>query len=551
MSPRYRILIALLLVGPCALFALAQTQSPYKLELKSTNVSTGTDPDGKTSTFVTVKFRITRQGQQMEGLGSDYKILIEEEGEVVEERTIPRAKVSDDLSVVLAMDISGSMEKFNKIASARSAAEVFFKKLPAKADAGLILFDDLIRAVEPLSKNRGPLLQQIAAAKPKGGTAYFDACIQGIDILKVTDRNIPRALVVMTDGVDMNSKATLEQVISNAQEYGVKVYPVGIGRPGGEQKFTSVLVLDRSGSMLEKASDNDKASKLEALKIAAKRFVDSIRDTKDQRIRTSLIEFNEGVTGPDNFTSKKYTLYQKLQNLTANGETALFDATFDAVSVLDAENPSGKKAVIALTDGVDNSSRHRADEVIERAKELKVPLFMLGFGRKGELDETVMMDMANKTGGKYFHASGQKDLVKLFEDLSIELHDDGIDEATLKQLAKKTGGEYYPAQDIDKLELVLSKVTEGIQEKEFEVTFKSRYQRADGLARDVRLRLVRVGIDGEIISDLATITDNYQRRGLIVAQMSPIVYIGCLMGLFLLLALPLGISKLTKSSKPV
>ena len=65
----------------------------------------------------------------------------------------------------------------------------------------------------------------------------------------------------------------------------------------------------------------------------------------------------------------------------ARGETALFDAVFSALATLEAYNPPGKKVVVAMTDGIDNISRRRADEVIERAKDANVALFMLGFGR--------------------------------------------------------------------------------------------------------------------------------------------------------------------------
>ena len=43
-------------------------------------------------------------------------------------------------------------------------------------------------------------------------------------------------------------------------------------------------------------------------------------------------------------------------------------------------------------------------------------------------------------------AENEQALVQLFEDLSIELHDDGIDEISLGTLAAQTGGKYYAAK---------------------------------------------------------------------------------------------------------
>src|SRR5205823_6408201 len=145
---------------------------------------------------------------------------------------------------------------------------------------------------------------------------------------------------------------------------------------------------------------------------------------------------------------------------------ALFDAVYDAVSTLEAWQPPGKKAVVALTDGIDNKSRRRVEEVIDHAKQARIPLYLLGFGRKGELDEKIMETMANQTGGKYFYAENEQKLIDLFESLGGIINDDGIDEESLKELAVKTGGQYYPAKNVSDLKLILTRVTQNIQRKD-------------------------------------------------------------------------------------
>src|SRR6185295_4816110 len=101
------------------------------------------------------------------------------------------------------------------------------------------------------------------------------------------------------------------------------------------------------------------------------------------------------------------TLKANIRKLQPYGETALFDATYESVCVLEADQPRGRRAVIAMTDGIDNSSRRRVEEVIERAKEGRIPLYMLAFGRSGEIDEFTMRQMADATGGKYYHAKNK------------------------------------------------------------------------------------------------------------------------------------------------
>jgi VWFA-related protein len=289
-----------------------------------------------------------------------------------------------------------------------------------------------------------------------------------------------------------------------------------------------------------------------ALHRAAKKFVDHMPSTGF----ASLIAFSTEVNRPKEFTSDRHRLKDQVDKLTPDGETALFDATFAAIGTLEAEGSPGKRAVVAMTDGIDNSSRRRVEEVIERAQEAKIPLYMLGFGREGELDQKTMERMAKSTGGRFYHAKNEKALLEIFENLSIELHDDGIDEIALKKLASETGGLYYPAKDVTRLKLILEQVSQQMTQKRYAVTFKSKRQVRDGTVRKVDLKLIR---RGEVVSNPATGSGgvaeqvvqsakaDYQTRGVVVAEMSHLVYLGLLIVICLLIARPSMIRHMTGS----
>src|SRR6185312_10017755 len=211
---------------------------------------------------------------------------------------------------------------------------------------------------------------------------------------------------------------TLDQVIRQAREAQVPVYTLGIGEPGKNQQVTTVLVLDTSGSMRGKASDKDRRSKMDALEQAASRFVELMRPTA----QTTLLPFSSTVSSPEKFSSDKKSLKQRISKLEPRGGTLLYDATLAGVETLQAARLTGRKAVVVLTDGKDEApgSRHSDRLVIERAREAKVPLYMLGLGRKSEINEEVMKRMARETGGEYYHAENQQRLFDIFENLSIQ-----------------------------------------------------------------------------------------------------------------------------------
>lgn len=535
----------------------AQTAPPYHIDFdpKHEVALLDFDEQGNKGIFIQVRFTITLQGGKAEDLaGTDYKIKIEEDGHFIPpELDVPRAKPVEEISAVLALDTSGSMKERNRMVQAKTAAELFLRRLPARADCGLILFDHEIRPpVLAPTIDRTGLLQQILAVEPRGGTAYLDAVAKGIEILAKAPSRREKAVVLMTDGVDLNSQTPLNIVLNEALKNKVKVFTVGIGEPGKQERVSTVLVLDRSGSMKPPADDSDTTPKIKALHRAAARFIE-IMPSKGL---ATIIPFSTGVDRPKNFTSDKGQLTAQIRNLQPEGETALFDAVYAAIATLEAEGAPGKRAVVAMTDGIDNSSRRRMEEVIERAQEAKIPLYLLGFGREGELDQKTMEQMARSTGGRYYHAKNEKALLDIFENLSIELHDDGIDEEALKRLASETGGLYYPAKDVNQLKLILEQVSEKITQKRYAVTFKSLRQTKDATFRDVSLKLVR---RGEVVSNQAggkvsveeqvveTQKGGYLVRGIVIAEMNHLVYLGFLVVIGLLIALPAMLSRVSGS----
>jgi VWFA-related protein len=503
---------------------------PYRIEFNPREHVTLQDRDdkGNRGKYITVKFTLTYEGQRaLKGDSANYKMVIEEDGKPVHEEDVPVPEPTDELSVVLALDTSGSMKESKRMDQARLAAETFLKKLPERADCGLILFDHEIRPpILPPVLDREPLFKLVQTVQPRGGTAYLDAAAKGIDILKDFPRD--KALVIITDGIDLNSKAPMPEVIEQAKKKKVRIYTIGIGEPGKMEQVTSVLVLDRSGSMKPPANSGDTTPKILAMHRAASRFVDIMPPTG----KTTLLPFSTGVDTPGPFSNNKFALKSVIQKLSPHGETALFDAVYAGLATLEAENSPGKRVVVAMTDGVDNSSRRRVEEVIERAKEAKIPLYLLGFGRPGELDATTMQMMATQTGGQYYHAGNEKDLLEIFENLSIKIHDDGIDEVTLGKLADSTGGSYFHARKVTELKFILEQVTQSIQKKPYAITFASLRQVADGTQRNIALKLVR---SGQVVTEQ---TGRVQTHGVVIAEMNHMVYLAFLGGLGFLLVLP-------------
>jgi VWFA-related protein len=172
--------------------------------------------------------------------------------------------------------------------------------------------------------------------------------------------------------------------------------------------------MDVSGSMFD-------AGKLNAAKAAAQAYVEQMRPG-DQ---AGLLTFNTKVTYLQKITTDRQALIQAIGSLDARGDTTMFDALDQAAQVL--QDVPGRKAIIVLTDGLDNRSTHSADEVIQAigAGGLSISTIGLGdpskLGINSGLDEAVLQSLAARAGGVYGYASDPATLRGLYEQYGRSL----------------------------------------------------------------------------------------------------------------------------------
>ena len=149
------------------------------------------------------------------------------------------------------MDISGSM-KGDKITSARSSLMQFIQKLDDRDRLQINLFSSDISTLTPLSplgEKRQKVLDSVSGIFESGSTKLFDATLQAYqDLQQNGDPKHIRAIVVLTDGQDTDSSATLDEVLSkiNAAQ----------GEGGNSIKlFTIAFGSDADKTTLQKLSD--------------------------------------------------------------------------------------------------------------------------------------------------------------------------------------------------------------------------------------------------------------------------------------------------------
>lgn len=124
-----------------------------------------------------------------------------------------RAQVSDDVEVILAIDASGSMD--DAIEAAKAAANEFVASMPPDIAIGLETFADTVIVLAPPTTDRSVLTTQIASITAGGDTALYDLVVTASQHFTPTIEH--KVLVVLSDGRDEGSLATLDDAIAAAQ----------------------------------------------------------------------------------------------------------------------------------------------------------------------------------------------------------------------------------------------------------------------------------------------------------------------------------------------
>lgn len=130
------------------------------------------------------------------------------------------------LSVAVAVDRSFSMAG-PRLALVTSAARVFFGELRPQDESMLIAIGSEVEVLAPLSTDRATQLAAVARLDLFGSTRLHDAIVKAIDAVQPAKGR--RAVVLLSDGDDRDSRTTLFETLDRARESDVMIYPVAVG----------------------------------------------------------------------------------------------------------------------------------------------------------------------------------------------------------------------------------------------------------------------------------------------------------------------------------
>jgi Ca-activated chloride channel homolog len=129
------------------------------------------------------------------------------------------------VSVGLIFDASGSMR--NKIETSVAAVDQFFQTNLPGDEFLLVRFSTLPHLLTGFTGNTNEISGWLHASQPNGWTALYDAIYLGIQKMKAA-KNPRRALLILSDGADNNSRYTAPEIRSLVREADVRIYSLGL-----------------------------------------------------------------------------------------------------------------------------------------------------------------------------------------------------------------------------------------------------------------------------------------------------------------------------------
>src|SRR5919197_416962 len=155
-------------------------------------------------------------------------------------RKVPFALTSSgfELTVALVIDPSGSMAYAGKMDAAQQAALTFLHGMKAHDRVALLAFSDAVTVAQPLSTDKAATAAQVQSLAPRRGTALFDATMHALDMLRPVQGR--KAAIVLTDGMDNQSRAGIDDVVKRARQDTASIYTIGLGTRSSTSSDTGV-----------------------------------------------------------------------------------------------------------------------------------------------------------------------------------------------------------------------------------------------------------------------------------------------------------------------
>ena len=240
-----------------------------------------------------------------------------------------------------------------------------------------------------------------------------------------------------------------------------------------EAPFHLVLALDTSIST---------RSSLSLIKKAASNFTDQLRSSD----RIAISEINSSVRDIQGFTSDRKKLKRAIDRIAtaSSGGSKIYDGVAEAAKRLQ-KSEGGRKAIIMLSDGMENSSRIRFEDLrrlLAQSDVVFYPVTILNKGSQKDLLEDFIKNADKKKSEVPSYVANAKVSLSVLEEVYQ------IQAERLQTLTDETGGKIFLVADLADLAEEYAKVAHELRNT-FSLAYYSKNTDRDGSMRKIRVEV--------------------------------------------------------------
>jgi VWFA-related protein len=242
---------------------------------------------------------------------------------------------------------------------------------------------------------------------------------------------------------------------------------------------------------------------LDLIRRAARRFIDDLK-LKD---RIAVVQFNKEIEITSPLTSDRKKLEDALNQLRLGSGTSFYDAMQKSIG--EALKVGGRKAIVALTDGVDSYGSSTFEQLMPEIERAGASVYFLELNTESFTEAGMMRDCSARDHFR-FSAKQLRKYVKEYlqggeeadyenhcslsplERLQINRRLYQSARRELREMAKRTGGRVYPIKDLSQLESAYKQIA-GELGTQYSLAYYPTNDKHDGKWRTLRVEIRRPG----------------------------------------------------------
>lgn len=167
-------------------------------------------------------------GRFVTGLGKDHFEVFDDK---VKQQIAHFTDEDAPVSLGIVYDVSGSMKE--RINRSVRALRRFIETSHQDDDFFLIAFNDRAKLIQDFTVSGDNILGHLMFVAPHGSTALYDAAYIAVEKIQ-QGRHSKKALLIISDGQDNNSRYTYKELRNRVKEADVQIYAIGITDPASD-----------------------------------------------------------------------------------------------------------------------------------------------------------------------------------------------------------------------------------------------------------------------------------------------------------------------------